>query len=324
MALELPEPSSDTALPVDLDASGVPPLPFDLDPLGIAPLPPIVPYALYRHPSRSTVRGFQYLRNVGGRADAAALLRKALQTRGRLPDGLEAVATAMFTGSRGFIEPLPGQWALALDDRFLKAWYSGNFVVFDLETTGGKPPTERITEIGAVKIANGQMVAEFQTLVNPGKAIPPFVARLTGITNKMVRRAPKIEKVLPKFLDFLADSIPIAHDVFQDLRFIDQSLTNLYDGVLALPVLDTLVMAKDLVPPEVGYSLKKVAEYLGIDASSSHRALDDARVTAQVFLAYLERRGGLTGVRWLLDGYVFQPAEVDEPLDPNEDEDLGL
>ena len=276
--------------------------------LGLPWCPPEVPYPLYRHTSRASLRGFQYLRNVGGHADAAALLRKSLALRGRLPEGLEEVARLMFRGSRGFREVTPGHWAIVLDGDVLEMLRAGRFVVFDLETTGGKPPTERITEVGAVRIERGRLTERFQTLVNPDKPIPPFVARLTGITNKKVRRAPKIEAVLPRFLEFIEGYLPIAHDVFQDLRFIDQELMTLYDGVLALPVLDTLVLAKELVQPEIGYSLRKVAEHMQLDAGSSHRALDDALVTAQLFLRFMEIKGE-GAFEQLLSGYVFTEEE---------------
>jgi len=270
---------------------------------GLWPPLPDVEWPLYRHVSRVSLRGFQYLRNVGGCADAAALLRKSLNMRGRMPDGLEDVARALFGGTPGFREYDDGQWCLSLDAAALDALDNQKFVVFDLETTGGKPPEEQITEIGCVRLEDGEITAQFQSLVNPDKPIPPFVARLTGITNKMVRRAPRIEQVMPRFLDFIEGYILIAHDVFQDLRFIDQTLLTLYNGVLAQPVIDTLVLAKQQIDPEIGYSLRKVAEHLEIEAEGAHRALDDAIMTAQLFLRFQE---DLREGEELLAGYRFE------------------
>ncbi|HYE76984.1 MAG TPA: exonuclease domain-containing protein [bacterium] len=294
--MEPPAIAIDSRPPLDL---------IDYTDLGLPPLPPTPGLPVYRHPSRAALRGYAYLRNMGGRADAAALLRKALAVRARLPAGLEPVARAMFASTRGFQEVAEGHWAVEVEAAALQDLAEGRFVVFDLETTGGKPPSERITEIGAVRIEHGRITDTFQTLVNPGKPIPPFVARLTGITDKSVRRAPRIEKVLPRFLEFIEGHVLIAHDVFQDLRFIDQEIMTTYGGVLAMPVLDTLTLAKELVDPEIGFSLRKVAEHLGIDAGSSHRALDDARVTAEMFLRFMQIKGQGAWAG-LLDGYAVR------------------
>lgn len=270
---------------------------------GLWPPLPDVPWPVYRHVSRVSLRAFQYLRNVGGQADASLLLRKALGMRGKMPEGLEEVARALFSETPGFVEPTSGHWSVTMDARVLQALREQRFVVFDLETTGGKPPQERITEIGCVRLEQGEITGQFQSLVNPDKPIPPFVARLTGITNRMVRRAPRIEQVLPSFLEFIDGYILIAHDVFQDLRFIDQELLTLCNGVLGLPVIDTLVLAKQQIAPEIGYSLRKVAEHLGIESEGSHRALDDALMTAHLFLRFQE---ALPSPEELLEGYQFE------------------
>src|SRR5690606_4272175 len=94
------------------------------------------------------------------------------------------------------------------------------FVVFDLETTGGSPADDRITEIGAVKVRAGEVLGEFSTLVDPGGPIPPFVSVLTGITDAMVMAAPRIEAVLPSFLEFIHGATLVAHNASFDTRFL--------------------------------------------------------------------------------------------------------
>lgn len=277
----------------------------ELAALGLWPTFPEVHWPLYRHCSRVALRAFQFLRNTGGQAEPGALLRKALALRGKSPEGLEEIARLLFAETPGLVELPSGRWAVEMDSAALEAIAAGRFVVFDLETTGGKPPLERITEIGAVRVHDGELTETFQTLVNPRKPIPPFVARLTGITNKMVRRQPHIEHVLPDFLEFIEGHVLIAHDVFQDLRFVDQALLNAYNGVLALPVIDTLVLAKQHIPPEAGYSLRKAAEYLEVESAGAHRALADALMTAQLFLRLRERIGDALQQQ-LLAGYAFR------------------
>src|SRR5664279_3363886 len=94
------------------------------------------------------------------------------------------------------------------------------FVVVDLETTGGSPQSSAITEIGAVKTRGGEVLGEFQTLVDPGGPIPPFIVALTGITDAMLIAAPRIEQVLPAFLEFLGDAVLVAHNAPFDVGFL--------------------------------------------------------------------------------------------------------
>ena len=164
------------------------------------------------------------------------------------------------------------------------------FVVFDTETTGTKPPFARITEIGAYRIKNGQIVDEFQTLLNPEKAIPPFIVSLTGITNEMVRRAPLFAKIAPDLLRFLGDSILVAHNAPFDMAFLNHEIGRVYrERKLINAHLCTVRLARKLLPDLKNHRLHTVAEHFSIPIYNRHRAAGDALATAQIFVHFLEQ-----------------------------------
>jgi DNA polymerase-3 subunit epsilon len=177
------------------------------------------------------------------------------------------------------------------------------FCVIDLETTGGSPATCGITEIGAVKLRGGECLGTFQTLVNPGCAIPPEITVLTGITQAMVYPAPRIEHVLPALLEFIGDAVIVAHNARFDLGFIQAALER--DDRPRLPnrTIDTVALARRLVRDEVpNCKLGTLAERLRLPHRPSHRALDDALTTGDLLHLLIERAGrlGVTGLDDLL------------------------
>ncbi len=175
------------------------------------------------------------------------------------------------------------------------------FCVIDLETTGGSPETCAITEVGAVKVRGGQCLGTFQTLVNPGVAVPPEITVLTGITEAMVMPAPRIESVLPSLLEFIGDAVVVGHNVRFDLSFIRAALVRADRPPLANPSVDTCALARRLVRDEVpNCKLGTLSSRFRLDHKPSHRALDDALATADLLHVLLERAAGL-GVTGLDD-----------------------
>jgi DNA polymerase III subunit alpha, Gram-positive type len=163
-----------------------------------------------------------------------------------------------------------------------------DFVVFDLETTGAKTPPCRVTEIGAYRIKNGQITEEFQTLVNPETTIPPFITQLTGISNQMVRRAPKFAEIAADFLDFIGDSVLVAHNAHFDIRFLNHEISRIYaDYRVANHHLCTVQLSRKLLPDIANHRLHTVAEYYSIIIKNRHRASDDAFATARIFCNFL-------------------------------------
>ena len=164
------------------------------------------------------------------------------------------------------------------------------YCVLDLETTGFSAVTEKITEVGIMKVKNGEVIDEFSTFVNPEKHIPERVTEVTNITDEMVKDAETIEKVFPKILEFLGDdkeTVIVAHNANFDVGFLKQNAKALgYE--FNYTYLDTLSLAKDLFPDYKKYKLGKIAENLGIKVEVAHRALDDVDTTVKVFKVMID------------------------------------
>ena len=161
------------------------------------------------------------------------------------------------------------------------------FIVFDIETTGFSNTNDKITEIGAVKIVNNVVIDKFSMLVNPEKEIPYKIQELTGITNEMVKNELTIDKVLPQFLDFIATSCVVAHNAQFDIGFIKENAKRL--GLkFKNESIDTITLAKVLLPNLKRYKLDTVAKELKISLVNHHRAVDDANATGEIFIIFLE------------------------------------
>ncbi len=162
------------------------------------------------------------------------------------------------------------------------------FTVVDLETTGGTPGFTKITEIGAVRLEDGRQVATFSQLVDPRQPVPAKITEITGISGEMLAGQPPIEEVLPRFLDFSADSVLVAHNARFDLGFLDYELSMLMSRTFPRPTLDTLRLARRLLSP-MRCSLGALAERFNTAVKPSHRALDDALATAEILVILLAR-----------------------------------
>jgi len=174
-------------------------------------------------------------------------------------------------------------------DHAVKAYSDGSvFVAFDLETTGLDPRLDRIAEIGAVKFDNRGLIARFSTLVNPGIPMPLEAGRVNKITDEMLAGKPSIDEVLPDFLHFIKGTVLVVHNAPFDCGFINQKLK----AQLPNPVVDTLIVSRELFPELQSFSLQNLAASLGIGAHHAHRAEDDARLCMEVFLRCVERRKG--------------------------------
>ena len=163
----------------------------------------------------------------------------------------------------------------------------GTFIVFDLETTGFSPIKDKIIEIGAVKVEGGKITERFSTFVNPRIPIPFRITQLTSITDAMVLDAPPIEEVLPQFLDFVGDGVLVAHNASFDVSFIEQNCR--YQDIQPdFTSVDTVAMARVLLPTLSRFKLNIVAKALNISLENHHRAVDDAGATAQIFEKFVE------------------------------------
>lgn len=162
-----------------------------------------------------------------------------------------------------------------------------DFVVFDIETTGFSPVNNRIIEIGAVKVSKGEIVDKFSTFVNPKVPIPYRIEQLTTINDSMVKDAPAIETILPEFLEFSKGCIFVAHNANFDMSFIIENSRR-----LGLPMdytfLDTLPLARVLLPNQRKYTLDAVAKSMDVKLETHHRAVDDAGCTADFFVKFIK------------------------------------
>jgi DNA polymerase III subunit epsilon len=180
------------------------------------------------------------------------------------------------------------------DDARAASLFATTFVVVDLETTGGAPSGGGITEIGAVKVRGGEVLGEFGTLVHPAERIPPFITVLTGITEAMVRPAPRFDAVLPGFLQFAHGAVWVAHNAPYDLGFLKAACAELGYPWPKPHVLDTAALARrTLIADEVpNHRLATLARYFRSAHEPCHRALADARATVDVLHALIGRLGG--------------------------------
>ena len=162
------------------------------------------------------------------------------------------------------------------------------YCVLDLETTGLSPVTEKITEIGIMKLKDGKVIDEFSCFVNPEKPIPAKVVEVTNITDDMVKDAETIEKVFPKMLEFIEGSVLVAHNADFDIGFLKNNAKTLgFD--FDFTYLDTLSLAKEIFPDYKTYKLGRIAKNLGIKVEVAHRALDDVDTTVKVFNVMFEK-----------------------------------
>ncbi|HKJ55022.1 MAG TPA: DEDD exonuclease domain-containing protein [Nitriliruptoraceae bacterium] len=221
---------------------------------------------------------------------------------------VRAPVTASTSAQRLGVPP-PDATQLTLLDS--PALFEVTFAVLDLETTGLSPDRDRITEVGVVKARAGEVLGELSTLVHPGRAIPPGITAVTGITSTMVAGHPPIEAILPTLLEFLGDSVLVAHNAGFDTRFLAAALQRHGYAPLGLQVVDTAAVARRVLRDEVrSVKLSRLATHFRSPVTPDHRALTDARATLHVLHGLLERVGSL-GATTLADLQAYTTSTTD-------------
>jgi len=191
---------------------------------------------------------------------------------------------------------------LLQDDRQARLLKDLDFVVVDVEATGAKTPPNRLIELGAYRIRNGRIVDKFLSLVNPEIPIPRFVVSLTGISNDMVKRAPMFADLAPRWLDFVSDSVLIAHNSNFDTSFLNHEISRVYPGHrMVNPHLCTVKLCRRVLPELLNHRLDTIAEHFSIPIVSRHRAGCDALATAEIFIQLLPKLEVTHGVKDLAD-----------------------
>jgi len=186
-----------------------------------------------------------------------------------------------------------------------------DFVVVDVEATGAKTPPNRLIELGAYRIRGGRIVDKFLSLVNPEIPIPRFVATLTGISNEMVKTAPLFALVAPQWLDFVNDSVLVAHNAPFDTSFLNHEISRVYPGHRMInPHLCTVRLARRVFPDLSNHRLDTIASHFSIPIVSRHRAGSDALATAEIFILLLTELEETHGIKDLAGARNFQFPEL--------------
>jgi len=243
---------------------------------------------LHMHTNMSDMDGVASVKDLVGTAARWGHKAIAITDHGVLqafPDGMHASDgkdIKVLYGVEGYLFNDDAEVIKKTNDEDLNQ----TFIVFDLETTGLSFKHDMITEIGAVKVMNGEIIDSYSALVNPGRPIPSKIVEITGITDDMVADKPPIERVLPQFLEFIGDSAVVAHNASFDVSFVKKQAEDMgreFDPV----VLDTLTLARLLLKDLKRHKLNQVAKYLKIKLDNHHRAVDDAMATAKIFCRFI-------------------------------------
>lgn len=233
---------------------------------------------------------------------------------------VQAFPDAMDQGKKSDIKIIYGVEGYLVDDtvdilrEYNHLGLDQDFVVFDIETTGLSSKTDKITEIGAVKISGGKIVAEYNQLVNPERRLSAKIVELTGITDEMLVDQPTIDQVLPEFMDFAGDAMFVAHNSDFDTGFIRHNCEQ-----LGLPyqqkAIDTIAISRALLSDLKSHKLNLVAKRLGVRLDNHHRAVDDAKATAEIFLKFLEmfKENGIETLNQVNQKYVDNDYKSKRP-----------
>ena len=230
----------------------------------------------------------QLLKSRGGRASAVKVVDFVMKISAPEPSlARMLVSDLVETDSR--LQLIDDTLELVQNNFENRTFAETDFVVFDLETTGAKAPPCRITEIGAFRVKNGKIIDEYQTLVNPETAIPLFISQLTGITDAMVKNAPTFRDVAADFLNFIGDSVLVAHNAHFDMHFLNHEIGRIHtDYLVGNPSLCTVRISRRLLPDIENHRLNTLANHYSVALVNHHRAGDDAHATAHIFVNLLE------------------------------------
>jgi DNA polymerase III epsilon subunit family exonuclease len=250
------------------------------------------------------------LNDAGGRAPASEIV-DAVFKMSHIDDELAGLLVADLIRNDRRFKISDNTVELLADDSHSRLLKELEFVVVDVEATGAKTPPNRLIELGAYKIRGGRIVDQFLSLVNPEIPIPRFVASLTGISNDMVKRAPMFAEVAPRWLDFVSDSVLIAHNAPFDTSFLNHEISRVYPGHrMVNPHLCTVKLSRRVLPELMNHRLDTIASHFSIPIASRHRAGSDALATAEIFLVLLDMLEENHGVKDLAAARNFQFPEL--------------
>ena len=250
------------------------------------------------------------LNTSGGRAAASEIVDHVFKLS-HIDDELAGLLVADLIRNDRRFKISDNTVELLADDSSSRLLKDLEFVVVDVEATGAKTPPNRLIELGAYKIRGGRIVDKFISLVNPEIAIPRFVAALTGISNEMVKRAPVFAELAPRWLDFVSDSVLVAHNAPFDTSFLNHEISRVYPGHRMInPHLCTVKLCRRVLPDLGNHRLDTIASHFSISIVSRHRAGSDALATAEIFINLLGKLEETHGIKDLAAARNFQFPEL--------------
>ena len=230
---------------------------------------------------------FELVRDSGGRATFIQIAESVLDLSNVSSELAASLVGELVQNDPRFILE-PESLLVSTDDAGLALLHDTEFVVVDVEAVHDRGMPARIIEIGAYRVRGGEVLDEFQTLVNPEANVPRFLANLTGISSEMLLDAPRFADIAHEWLNFIGDTVLVAHNANFDLPLLNREIARVYPGYRVRNAhLCTVDLARRLVPQIESYRLDSVAAYFGIEIPRRHRAADDALATARVFLRLL-------------------------------------
>ncbi len=244
---------------------------------------------LHLHTQMSTLDGINSIKELATRAKEWGHKAIAVTDHGVVQSFPEAMEVSKKLGIK-IIYGMEGY--LVNDKKEIVSNFDENkeystFVVFDIETTGLSAVNDMITEIGAIKVENGKIIDTFSQLINPERPIPEKITNLTGITDDMVKDKPTIGEIINDFKEFIKDHVLVAHNASFDVGFIREKF-KLFNLDLNNPVLDTLELSRAVFPDLKSHKLNIIANHLNIELINHHRAVDDAKATAEILIKILD------------------------------------
>jgi DNA polymerase-3 subunit epsilon len=279
----------------------------------------MVPHSNLVSDSNLVQETIDLLIDAGGRAPASEIV-DAVFKLSHIDDELAGLLVAdLVKNDRRFKLVENNTVELRQDDWQSRLLKELDFVVVDVEATGAKTPPNRLIELGAYRIRGGRIVDKFLSLVNPELPIPRFVVALTGITNEMVKTAPVFAEIAPRWLDFVSESVLIAHNAPFDTSFLNHEISRVYPGHrMVNPHLCTVRLSRRALPELTNHRLDTIASHFSIPIVSRHRAGSDALATAELFLLLLSKLEAEHGITDLAAARNFQFSE------PKQDEKTPL
>jgi DNA polymerase III epsilon subunit family exonuclease len=251
---------------------------------------------------------FELLNESGGRVAFTEIASRVFHLN-NAPDDLAAslIADLVQNDPRFLLDQT--HLAVQTEESETRALKDLHFVVFDVEAIGGRSVPTRIIELGACHVHDGQIISEFESLVNPQTAVPSFISGLTGITDEMLIGAPTFAEIAQEWLAFAGDAVLVAHNSMFDLALLNREIARVFPGCrMRNPELCTVQLARRLTPSLDNHNLDALAEHFAFEITQRHRAAGDARATARLLLHLLDKLE-MNGVKTLSEARNFRMSQ---------------